>query len=235
MIVAVPVATAITEPLVALTLAILLALVVQVPPLVPVEVYVAEAPTHSGDVPETVPAFGSGLTVTNLVATSVPQLVVAEYDIVADPADNAVTSPVVELTEATAKALLLQAPPASPVEVYVAVAPTHNGDVPDIVPAFGEGVTFTGMVAKTVPHVLVWVYVIVAEPEATPLTEPLVELTLAILLALVVQVPPVDPDEVYVAEAPTQSGDVPVSVPALGSGRIVIVNVSDALPQKATL
>mgnify|MGYP000729991599 CR=1 FL=1 len=39
-------------------------------------------------------------------------------------------------TGATAVLLLLQVPPASPLVVYVAVAPIHNGVLPLTVPAF---------------------------------------------------------------------------------------------------
>ena len=57
------------------------------------------------------------------------------------PADNAVTTPDVAFTEATAGLLLLQDPPASPVLLYVADAPIQSGDVPLTVPAFAFGST----------------------------------------------------------------------------------------------
>ena len=57
------------------------------------------------------------------------------------PALTAVTSPVDELTVATAGAVLLQVPPASPSLVYAAVAPMQSGEVPLTVPAFAFGLT----------------------------------------------------------------------------------------------
>ena len=57
------------------------------------------------------------------------------------PADNAVTTPDVAFTEATAGFLLLQLPPASPVLLYVAVWPIQSGDAPLTVPAFAYGST----------------------------------------------------------------------------------------------
>ena len=45
------------------------------------------------------------------------------------------------LTVAMAGLLLLQLPPASPLLVYVAVAPAQSGDVPLTAPAFAFGFT----------------------------------------------------------------------------------------------
>ncbi len=50
------------------------------------------------------------------------------------PADNGVTNPVVGFTVATPGLLLLQVPPAVPLEVYVAVDPIQSGVVPLTVP-----------------------------------------------------------------------------------------------------
>ena len=57
------------------------------------------------------------------------------------PALNALTTPDVAFTEATAGLLLLQDPPASPVLLYVAVWPIQSGEVPLTVPAFAFGST----------------------------------------------------------------------------------------------
>jgi hypothetical protein len=54
---------------------------------------------------------------------------------VAEPAANPVTSPVVELTVAAALLLLLQLPPPVPLLVNMAVAPVHNIEIPLTVPA----------------------------------------------------------------------------------------------------
>ena len=61
--------------------------------------------------------------------------------IVVVPAESAVTAPVEASTDATAGLLLLQVPPASPLLVYVAVAPIQSGEVPLTVPALAFGLT----------------------------------------------------------------------------------------------
>jgi hypothetical protein len=61
--------------------------------------------------------------------------------IVVVPALTAVTSPVEAFTVATAVLLLLHDPPASPLLVYVAVAPIQSGDEPLTVPAVAFGLT----------------------------------------------------------------------------------------------
>ena len=61
--------------------------------------------------------------------------------IVVVPAPVAVTTPDEAFTVATAVLLLLHDPPASPLLVYVAVAPIQSGDVPVTVPAFAFGLT----------------------------------------------------------------------------------------------
>ena len=55
------------------------------------------------------------------------------------PAVNAVTRPLAAFTEATAGTVLLHVPPAVPLLVYVAVVPTHSGEVPLTVPALTVG------------------------------------------------------------------------------------------------
>ena len=65
------------------------------------------------------------------------------------PALTAVTTPVAASTVATPGTVLLHAPPASPLLVYVAVAPIHNGLVPLTVPAFALGLTVTVWKADT--------------------------------------------------------------------------------------
>ena len=52
--------------------------------------------------------------------------------------------------------LLLHVPPL-PVVVKVVVAPAHTGDVPDNVPAEGEVITDTVMLAIAVPQLLLTV------------------------------------------------------------------------------
>lgn len=73
--VTVPAATPFTIPVDAPTVAIVLLLLLQVPPLT-VEVSVAGVPVHTLDGPLMVPAVAPALTVTVVVATAVPQLLV---------------------------------------------------------------------------------------------------------------------------------------------------------------
>ena len=65
------------------------------------------------------------------------------------PAPVAVTTPVLGLTVATEVLLLLQLPPASPLLVYVVVAPIQSGVVPVTVPALALGLTVNDFDAVT--------------------------------------------------------------------------------------
>ena len=64
---------------------------------------------------------------------------VTVYLIFVTPTLNAVTSPVEELTVATAMLLLVQIPPASPLLLNVCVAPIQSGEVPEIIPGLLPG------------------------------------------------------------------------------------------------
>ena len=72
--VAVPAATPVTTPVLA-TVAIPVALLLHAPPVVPL-VNVVVPPAHTVAVPVIEPALGKGLTVTTLVTTALPQLLV---------------------------------------------------------------------------------------------------------------------------------------------------------------
>ena len=76
MIVVLPAETAVTIPVVGLTVAAEVLLLLQLPPLAPVLVNVVVDPVQRNVVPVIVPAFGSGFTVMLYVAVAVPQLVV---------------------------------------------------------------------------------------------------------------------------------------------------------------
>jgi len=69
----VPSATAVTTPVVALTVATAGLLLLQLPPPVPLLVNVVDRPVHTDDAPVTEPAFAMALTVTSCVAVEVPQ------------------------------------------------------------------------------------------------------------------------------------------------------------------
>ena len=106
----VPALTAVTNPVPAFTVATAGVPLVQLPPGVPLEVYVAVAPMQSGVVPLTVPALTFGFIVTACCAeTTPPQPPVIVYMILHVPAVTPVTKPAA-LTVATAGTLLLHAP-----------------------------------------------------------------------------------------------------------------------------
>ena len=65
------------------------------------------------------------------------------------PGATAVTKPEDAFTVANAVFELDHVPPASPLEVYVVVAPMHNGEVPVIVPALAFGLIVIDFVAET--------------------------------------------------------------------------------------
>ena len=65
------------------------------------------------------------------------------------------------------------------VSVKVIVLPTQTVVAPEMLEAFGNGLTVITFVATAVPQLLVTVYLTVSIPAATPLTTPAV-LTVAI-------------------------------------------------------
>lgn len=145
---------------------------------------------------------------------------------VAVPGLMAVTSPVAGLTVATSVLLLLQVPPASPLLLYKAVEPIHNGVLPVTVPEFASGLTVSCL--RAVAGLLqpdVTVYTIFVIPALNAVTKPVDGFTEATAGFELVQVPPLLPVLLYVVVAPIQSGEVPLMVPAVTSGFTVIVNV----------
>ena len=68
---------------------------------------------------------------------------------------------------------------------------------------------------------------ILVVPAPTAVTTPDVAFTVATAGLLLLQVPPASPLLLYVADWPIQSGDVPLTVPALAFG--LTVNDCDAL------
>lgn len=142
------------------------------------------------------------------------------------PGLTAVTKPVDGLTVATSVLLLLQVPPASPLLLYKAVDPIHKGVLPVTVPEFASGLTVSCL--KAVAGLLqpdVTVYTTFVIPALNAVTRPVVGFTEATAGFELVQVPPLLPVLLYVAVAPIQSGDVPLTVPAVTSGLTVMVKV----------
>ena len=207
---------------------------VQAPPVSPFEVIVVVFPTHTLAVPLKVPASGPGVTVMESVAKSEP---VQEpnpftvYVIVAEPTATPVTTPEA-LTVAMVEFDEVHAPPASPFEVIDEVLPTHTLAVPLKVPASGLGVTVMESVATSEPVQEpdpFTVYVIVAEPAATPVTTPEV-LTVATEVLEEVHAPPASPFDVMVVVFPTHTLAVPLNVPASGPAVTVMESVARSDP-----
>ena len=96
----------------------------------------------------------------------------------------------------------------------------------------GAAVTVTVRVALALAHppVPVTTYVIVAVPDATPLTDPVDALIVAIKELEDDQVPPAEV-ELKRTEPETQIACVPLSVPALGGAVTVTIRVAEALAQ----
>jgi hypothetical protein len=88
----------------------------------------------------------------------------------------------------------------------VRIFPTHTDGVPVIVPATGNGLTVTFVVAKQPVAV---VYLIVAAPAVMPVRNPVLALIVAVVLLLLLHVPPVVA-LASVAVSPAHSTTVPV-------------------------
>jgi hypothetical protein len=87
------------------------------------------------------------------VAVEVPQLFEATYEMMAVPADVPLTIFIEEPMVAMVVLLLLHKPPL-PVLDSVVVPPAHSVAVPVIVPAEGDAVTVTVVIAFAEPQVL---------------------------------------------------------------------------------
>ncbi len=120
------------------TVAIVLLLLIQAPPVV-VSVNVVVLLTHTDEEPVMAPITGVGLMVTDFVAYAVAQLLVTPYEIVTDPPDTPTTRPDAD-TVATAVLLLLHVPPET-VSVNVDGVPAQKALAPVIVPAEAPVIT----------------------------------------------------------------------------------------------
>jgi hypothetical protein len=124
------------------TVAIVVLLLLHVPPALPVEVYVTTWPIVNGVGPLTVSALALGLTVSIWKEdVGLPQPVLTVYVILVVPALTPKATPVFEFTVATVEFELLQVPPEVPLLVKVVIVPIHIGEGPVTVPADTFGVT----------------------------------------------------------------------------------------------
>jgi hypothetical protein len=188
-------------------------LVDQTPPVVAL-VSTVDEPTQTEVGPEMALTTGKGLTVTNCVSEAEPQILDTVYDISAVPPATPVTVPVV-LTVAMVGLALDQVPPVVASESSK-VLPAQTVLPPVIVPAPGAWVTVTSMVSDMEPQAaLETVYDIIAVPDNTPVTVPVV-LIVATPVLLDDQVPPVA-DSVKVTGVPIQIVLEPDIVPASGA------------------
>lgn len=197
-----PGATPVTTPAV-LTVAMVVLALVQVPP-VTASARVPVDPTHTTDAPVMVPASGSGFTVTACIAIADPHMLVTVYLIVSTPAATPVTIPV-DPTVASVVLALLHAPPVV-ASASIIVSPAHTDDPPVMLPATGKALTVIGALMR---HPVGNVYVIVSRPASTPDTTPVEEPTTAIVVRLLLHVPP-EGVELSVTVAPAHTWVVPV-------------------------
>ena len=132
---------------------------------------------------------------------------------VAVPTNNAFTSPVMALMEATVGLLLLHEPPAE-VDEKFAVAPKHKFWLPLSVPAEGGVVTVIVRVATASGHPPepVTIYLMIAVPADTAVTRPEVS-TVATAEVLLLHDPPITLDE-NCPVVPAHRFWLPLSVPA---------------------
>ena len=134
------------------------------------------------------------------------------------PAATPVTAPVAAFTVATDGVRLLQVPPLLPLLEYVVADPVQTVVAPLIAPATGRGLTVISADAIEVPQLLVTIYFMVAVPAALPVTNPVLEFTVATRVLLLFQVPTLVLLLENVAVARTQTVEAPLTVPAFGSG-----------------
>ena len=152
MIVAVPLLTPVTIPVLP-TVATAVLLLLQVPPLIP-SVKVIVDPVHTLAGPVMVPAVAVVPMDMGSVAMAVPQLLLTVYTIVSRPALTAVNEPTVVMVALAL--VMLQVPPGA-ASVYRLTVPTQRLPGPLMEPALGKGLTVTARVAAAVPQLLLTV------------------------------------------------------------------------------
>ena len=137
-----PIDAPVTTPNAGLAIVAAGALLIHMPPGVPLLVSIMLEPTHTVFGPEIVPGFGSAFIINGKLATEVPQVLVTVYEIVVAPAATAVTSPVWSIVAAFM--LLLDQMPLLPVVASCNVEPAQTDEEPAVmVPAFGCGIRVT--------------------------------------------------------------------------------------------
>ena len=214
-----PAAIPVTSPAL-VTVALVGSLLVQVPPMVGLNVIVL--PIHTDAAAETI---GAALTVTDDVVLLQPVAVEVKVN-VTEPAATPVTSPAL-FTVALVASLLNQVPPE--VGDKVKVPPTHTE-----APAETAGGPFTATEEVVLLHpVAVEVNVNVTVPMATPVTKPAL-VTVAFVASLLNQVPPEVGERVK--ELPTQTD---AAAETIGAALIVTAEVvllqSDAVAVKVNV
>ena len=121
-----------------------------------------------------------------------------------------VTTP---LAETVAVVLLLLHVPPDTLSDNMMDEPVHTLEGPVIVPGFDVVLTVMVIVAVAVPHVPVTTYIIISEPDVTPVTIPDAEPIVATAELLLLQMPPVIASDNVIVE-PTHTSERPVIVPA---------------------
>jgi hypothetical protein len=165
--------TGVTTPVAASTVAAVVLLLDQVPPLFPLNVKFKVDAIQTDEPPLIEPAFKTGFTVIGADCALVPhEEVVRVYVIIAFPADTPLTTPDAAFTVATAVLLLLQLPPVFPLVLKVVDKPAQTDDAPVTVPAFGNGFTVIILLVVDVAQADETEYVIVVDPALCPATCP---------------------------------------------------------------
>jgi hypothetical protein len=127
------------------------------------------------------------------------------YDILVVPVDKPATTPVPTTTSATPGKALDHVPPAV-VEIKGVVAPTHTA----LLPVIAAGVAFI-VTTTFVLHAPAVIYVTLAVPADTPVSNPVVNPTLALPGNALTHVPP-EISPVRVAVSPAHNIIVPLIV-----------------------
>lgn len=105
----------------------------------------------------------------------------------------------------------------------------HRGEVPDTVPALGNGNTVIAKVSRAAPQLVVLVNVMMAEPTLLPLTNPPDTEAMDALLLLHT---PVVLLSVSVVVVPKHRLRAPVIRPTTGNGEIVMVQSAVSEPHE---